>query len=93
VKAEDTDLGIVPCRFGARVAVRLSELARRMVMQAQALAMQTSDNTEATLLGAPLDLPVTENQMTELRETWLQHQINPARGNETPGVPYSPLND
>jgi len=65
-----------------------------MVMQTQALAIQASGNADtAPSTAVPPDFALTENQMAELRESWIQHQVNPVGDNERRGVPYSPLND
>jgi hypothetical protein len=63
-------------------------------MQTQALAIQTpSRAVTVPAPDVPVDLALTENQMAQLRETLLEHQVNPVGDNETRGVPYSALND
>jgi len=63
-------------------------------MQTQTSSIQTPGNAvKAPSPGTPFDLALTENQMAELRETWLEHQVNPVGDIETRGGPYSHLND
>jgi hypothetical protein len=63
-------------------------------MQTHASPIQTSGNAvTAPSPGAPFDFALTKNQIAELRETWLEHHVNPVGDNERRGVPYSPLND
>lgn len=63
-------------------------------MQSQASAREYPANAATTLLlGPPVDGPLTERQMAELREAWLAHQVNPPGEIERRGVPYSALNE
>ncbi len=63
-------------------------------MQSQVSAGQVPTNAVAVLpLGPQLDALLTERQMAELRETWLEHQVKPPNETERTGVPYSALND
>ena len=66
----------------------------KIVMQAQFSAGQVPANATATLsLTSEHDVPLTERQITELHEAWLEHQINPLGEIQSRGVPYSALND
>ena len=38
-------------------------------------------------------IPLSEFQMAELQQAWLEHQINPLREIQSRGVPFSALND
>jgi hypothetical protein len=65
-----------------------------MVMQAQFSASQVRASATAMLsLASEDDAPLTERQITELHEAWLEHQINPLDEIQGRGVPYSALND
>jgi hypothetical protein len=65
-----------------------------MSMRTELLAIQTSFKTATTLSPiVPVDFPVTEHQIAELRESWLEHQIKPISDNEKGRVPFSALND
>ena len=63
-------------------------------MQSQASAREYPTNAATTLLlSPPVDGPLNERQMAELREAWLEHQVNPPGEIEGRGVPYSALNE
>jgi hypothetical protein len=65
-----------------------------MVMQPQFLAGQVPANATATLqLTSVRDAPLTERQIAELHEAWLEHQINPLGEIQSRGVPCPALND
>ncbi len=63
-------------------------------MQSQVSAGQIPANAAGTRLFTPqLDDPLTERQMAEVHEAWLEHQINLRGEIQNRGVPYSALND
>jgi hypothetical protein len=63
-------------------------------MQSQFSAHHVPANAVATLsLNTRFDVPLTDRQMDELREVWLEHQVNPLGEVESRGVPYSAIND
>jgi hypothetical protein len=63
-------------------------------MQSQVPLAELPANAVATRsFTPPLEAPLTERQMAELREAWLAHQVNPLGDDEKNGVPYSALND
>ena len=63
-------------------------------MQSQVSADQSPANAAATLsLSAQLDAPLTERQIAELHEAWLEHPVNPLGEFQSRGVPYSALNE
>lgn len=63
-------------------------------MQSQVSERQTpADAVTTLLLSPPVDGPLTERQMAELREAWLEHQVNPPGEIERRGVPYSALSE
>jgi hypothetical protein len=63
-------------------------------MQTQFSADQVPADATATLfLTSERDAPLSERQMAELHETWLEHQINPLGEIQSKGVPYSALNE
>jgi len=65
-----------------------------MTMQTQTLAIHASLKTATTPPPVvPIDISLTEHQIAELRETWLEHQIKPIGEHERRGVPYSALNE
>jgi hypothetical protein len=53
----------------------------------------TANAGNARLLSPPVDEPLPERQMAELREAWLEHQVHPPGKIESRGVAYSALND
>jgi hypothetical protein len=65
-----------------------------MVMQAQFSADAVpADATRTLSLTSERDAPLTERQIAELHEAWLEHQINPLGEIQSRGVPYSALNE
>jgi hypothetical protein len=65
-----------------------------MIMETQVSAEQVPANELVTLsLTRQLDAPLTERQMAELHEAWLEHQVNPLGEIQSRGVPYSALNE
>ena len=63
-------------------------------MQSQVLAGQIPANAVTTFSLSPqLGAPLTERQMAELHEAWLEHQVNPLGEIQSRGVPYSALNE
>ena len=63
-------------------------------MQPETLIIQTPLSTcETRSPAVASDLALTQYEMAQLRETWLDHQINPVGESERRGVPYSALND
>jgi hypothetical protein len=78
-----------------KIGVRRGPPARPTIMETQVLADQVPANEVATLsLTTPqLDAPLTERQMAELHEVWLEHQVNPLGEIQSRGVPYSALNE
>lgn len=63
-------------------------------MQSQASVGQYPANAVTTLSLSPeLNAPLTERQMAELHEAWLEHQVNPLGEIQSRGVPYSALNE
>jgi hypothetical protein len=65
-----------------------------MVMQAQFSADQAPASATATLsLTSDHGAPLTERQIAELHEAWLEHQINPLAEIQRRGMPYSAMNE
>lgn len=63
-------------------------------MQSQAPPRHAPANAVTTLLlSQPLDGPLTERQMAELRKAWLEHQVNLIGKIQNRGIPYSALNE
>jgi len=63
-------------------------------MQTQCTADQVPATATATLsLTSEGDAPLTERQIAELHQAWLEHQINPLGEIQSRGVPYSALNE
>ena len=63
-------------------------------MQSQVPPGQITANAVTTFSLSPqLDAPLTERQMAELHEAWLEHQVNPLGEIQSRGVPYSALNE
>jgi hypothetical protein len=74
--------------------VRAGEAARPTLMQPQVSGQQSPGSSVTTFLLSPqVDGPMTDRQMAELHEAWLEHQVNPLREIQSRGVPYSALND
>ena len=77
-----------------KIAVRRGTPSRRTIMQSQVSAGQIPTNAGIPLSLSPqLDPPLTERQMAELLEAWLEHQVNPLGEIQSRGVPYSALNE
>ena len=77
-----------------KTRVRARGRARHMIMQLHATEIQALMNVATAVSSVvPPDSSVTEGQIADLRETWLQQEIAPVAESEVRGVPYSPLND
>jgi len=63
-------------------------------METQPSPTESSANAVARPLPiAPFDFRLTEHQLAELRETWIEPQIKPLGETQGPGVPDSPLHE
>jgi len=62
-------------------------------MQSQVSTGEIPANAVTKLPTARLDAPLTQRQMAELHEAWLEHQVNPLGEIQSRGVPYSALNE
>jgi hypothetical protein len=68
--------------------------ARQSIMRIKPTA--SPDSSTSTTTQNSNVVPVnfsTANEVTQLREAWIEHQINPLREEDKPGIPFSALND